>query len=73
MKRNFILKILNPILAILFLNQFLTGLLHDAIPKKAYEVLHEGGGVAFACAILLHVLLNWNWVKANFYRKAPKG
>ena len=73
MKRSSLLKILNPILALLFLNQILTGLLHDAIPKEAYEFLHEGGGICFAVAAVLHVILNWNWVKANFYRKNPKG
>ena len=72
MKRNFILKILNPIVAILFLNQILTGLLHAVIPKGAYEFFHEGGGIIFTVAVLLHVVLNWNWVKANFYMKAPK-
>ena len=71
--RNSILKILNPILAILFLNQILTGLLHDAIPKKAYEFFHAGGGIFFAVAAVLHVILNWNWFKANFFRKNPKG
>ena len=73
MKRNFILKILNPIVAILFLNQILTGLLHAVIPKGAYEFLHEGGGIFFAVAVILHVILNWNWVKANFYRRNTKG
>ena len=72
MKRNAILKILNPILAILFLNQILTGILHDAIPKEAYEFFHEGGGISFAVAAVLHVILNWNWVKANFCRRNPK-
>ena len=73
MKRNSVLKVLNPILAILFLNQILTGILHDVIPKNAYEFLHEGGGTFFAVAAVLHVILNWNWVKANFYKKKPKG
>ncbi len=73
MKRNSILKILNPILAVLFLNQILTGILHDAIPKEAYEFLHEGGGISLAVAAVLHVILNWNWVKANLYRRNSKG
>jgi len=73
MKRNSIFKILNPVVAILFLNQILTGILHDAIPKEAYEFFHEGGGILFAVAVVLHVILNWNWVKANFYRRNLKG
>lgn len=43
MNRNSFLKILNPLLAILFLNQILTGMLHDTIPQKAYAFFHEGG------------------------------
>ena len=71
MMRTFVLKIVNPILGVLLLNQVLTGLLHDMLPHNAYEVLHEGGGIVFAIAALLHVVLNWNWIKANFLRKPP--
>ena len=71
MKRNSILKILNPILAILFANQVLTGIFHDIIQKDAYEILHGGGGISFAVAALLHLILNWNWVKSNFLRNNP--
>lgn len=66
MKRNSLLKILNPILAILFFNQILTGILNDAISKEVYELLHGGGGILFAIVAVLHVILNWNWIKANF-------
>ncbi len=73
MKRNSILKVLNPVLVILLLNQILTGVFHDAIPKEAYEIFHEGGGISFSFAALLHLIFNWNWVKATFYSKNPKG
>ena len=69
MKRSTLLKVVNLVLAVLFLNQVLTGLFHSALPHEAYEVLHEGGGIAFAIAGLLHLILNWNWVKANFLPK----
>ena len=72
MKRNTALNILNPILGLLFLNQVITGLLADSIPPDTFEVLHVGGGIAFAVAAVLHVVLNWSWVKANFLKKAPK-
>lgn len=67
--KNSILKILNPVLAILLINQVLMGLLHDVMPRKVFEVMHEGGGGVFAVVAILHVLLNWNWVKLNFFRK----
>jgi len=71
MKKNSVLKIVNPILGVLLLNQVLTGLLHDVLPHKVFEVLHEGGGIVFAIVAVLHVILNWNWIKANFFRKPP--
>ena len=69
--RNSILKIINPMLGVLLINQVLMGLLHDMLPRKVFEVMHEGGGIVFAIVALLHVILNWNWIKANFFRKPP--
>jgi hypothetical protein len=63
-KRN-LLKIVNVLLAVLILNQATTALIHDLLPKDTFEFLHEGGGVAMFVAALVHVYLNWAWVKAN--------
>ena len=65
------LKILNPILALLFLNQAATGLLADELPREAFEILHEGGAYLLIATVVLHVVLNWNWVMATFFRKKP--
>jgi len=71
MNRNSVLKILNPILGLLVVNQIVTGLLADTIPREAFEILHEGGGIALAVVALVHVVLNWNWIQANYRRKLP--
>ena len=71
MKRNTVLKILNPILALLLLNQLLTGLFHKALSHETFEILHGGNGILVALAALLHVILNWNWVRANFFKRTP--
>ena len=63
-KRN-LLKIVNILLALLILNQATTALLHDLLSKDAFEFLHEGGGLTLFIAALVHVYLNWAWVKAN--------
>lgn len=68
----FILKIVNATLGVLLVNQVLMGMLHDIMPRKVFEVLHEGAGFVFALAAVLHVILNWGWVKANFLQK-PSG
>ena len=70
-KRNTILKILNPILGVLLVNQILTGLFSDSLSLKAFGILHQGGGMVFTIAAILHVILNWNWVKANILKRAP--
>ena len=71
MKRNDMLKIVNPILAVLLLNQVLTGLLNDVLPHGLYEVLHGGSGIILTVVATIHIILNWNWVKANFLKKHP--
>ena len=73
MNKTKALKILNPILGVLLLNQLLVGLLHDALPRKVFEVMHEGGGVLLALGVLLHLILNWNWVRTNFLKKSIRG
>lgn len=69
MKRNTMLKILNPILGILLVNQILTGFFHDIIPHEAFEILHERGGILFAIAVVFHVILNWGWIRTSFFKK----
>jgi len=44
MTKTSVLKVVNPVLGILLLNQAITALLHDRLPDEAYEALHEGAG-----------------------------
>ena len=69
MTRNTALKILNPILGLLALNQITTGLLRELLPPDVFLIIHKGGGITFAVAASLHVILNGNWIKANFFRR----
>ena len=72
MNRNVMLKILNPLLGLLMLNQILTGFLADELFRlspNAFGILHEGGGIVLTVGILLHVVLNWAWIKATYLKK----
>ena len=71
MKRNTALKILNPLLACLVLNQILTGLLRSFMPWDAFRLIHQAGGISIAVAATLHVILNWNWIRANYFTSKP--
>jgi hypothetical protein len=69
MKRNTALKILNLILLVLVVNQAVTALLHDKLPHEAFEFFHQGGGTVLIALIVVHIILNFNWVKANYFPK----
>jgi len=69
MKRNTALKILNPILVVLFINQTVTVLFRDELPLGAFKFFHMGGGRILIGLIIVHFILNFNWVKANYFRK----
>ena len=72
MNKRGLLKIVNVLLAILILNQATTGLLSGILPHSLFEFLHEGGGVTIFIVVLVHVYLNWAWVKANLLRGSNK-
>ncbi|MFA5251352.1 MAG: hypothetical protein WC454_02055 [Phycisphaerae bacterium] len=67
MRRNTVLKILNPILLLFFINQATTVLLRDHIPFKVFALFHKTGGAIFLCLIALHFILNFNWIKASYF------
>ena len=63
------LKIVNPLLGILLLNQALSGMLHDILPHDLFEVIHSGGWGMVILAFY-HVYLNWSWVASNLLSKS---
>jgi len=68
---NTVLKVINPILAVLVTSQILTGLFGGSLPHEAFEVLHQGGGITLAVLAVIHLTLNWNWVKATYFKRTP--
>ncbi len=66
MKRMTALKIINPILGLLVASQVVTGLCGSLIPPDWFSLLHKSGGVACAVVALIHVGLNWNWIKSAY-------
>jgi uncharacterized membrane protein required for colicin V production len=69
MKRNTALKILNPILLVLFVSQAVTGLFHAKISPQAFEFFHEDGGKILIALIAVHIILNFSWFRANYVPK----
>ena len=72
MNKNKANKVLVPILAILLVNQILSGMFGMSLSRTAFDVLHRGGALAFLVAAGLHVAVNRAWIKANYLKK-PAG
>ncbi len=64
MNNKILLKVVNIVLGILFINQALTGILYSFLPKALFEFLHMGGFLLILAAVL-HVYLNWAWVRSS--------
>lgn len=69
MNKTSALKLLNPVLAFLVLNQPISIYVYEATHYEAFEFLHVGGGALLVIAAALHLMLNWSWVKVNFLQK----
>jgi hypothetical protein len=61
-----VLKIINPLIGILFVIQAGTGIFHEAIPYDVFEKLHGISGYLLGAGVVSHVVLNWNWFKTIF-------
>jgi hypothetical protein len=69
MLKKKLLKYVNLVIAVLILNQFLSGIFHKAIPYRVFETLHKWSGILLFVGVGVHVVLNWGWVKSTFFKK----
>jgi len=69
MKRNNLLKILNPILLVFFVNQAITVIFRESFSREMFGIFHKSAGGILLCLIALHLILNFNWIKANYFSK----
>jgi protein-S-isoprenylcysteine O-methyltransferase Ste14 len=70
MNKNKANKALVPILAILVINQMLSGMFGMSLSPGAFNVLHRGGAMALLVAAVLHVILNWTWIRAIYLKRS---
>ena len=72
MDKSATLRIVNPLLGILLLNQPFSIILGALTGWEAFEALHTVGGISLLILAGIHVMLNWGWVRMNFLRSAGK-
>lgn len=69
MNKPKMLKIVNPIMTIVFLCLAGSGLAHDLIPYEIFHAVHGKLGFTFVLLAFTHIYLNWNWIKSQFLKK----
>lgn len=73
MNKAKLLKIVNPIIFLLFIIQVITSLIlffGFKIPDiKDVVEIHEYNGLILIVMIIIHVFLNWDWIKVTFLKK----
>lgn len=78
MKSITVLKILNPIMAFVFLTAALSVILYnyrliDAFwQSNTLYKLHIITGQLFIVLAIIHLILNWNWIKSQVLGIRPK-
>ena len=63
------LKFSVPIQGLLLLSQLATGLNYARIPWTVYQVVHFGGGVLLAVLVIVHVVINRDWLQKAYRRR----
>jgi hypothetical protein len=63
------LKRVNVALFLLLVLQAVTALLAGVMNRELFEVIHPIGGVLLVLAALLHLGLNWTWVRSAVLKK----
>lgn len=67
MSKAKVLKVINPLIGLLVLSQVVTGMNADKLGPK-FEPAHVLPGFLLAILVLVHLILNWSWVRANYFK-----
>lgn len=69
MNKPKLLKIINPLLLLVFICLASTGLLHNFLPYEFFHLVHSKLGYTFVLLSVIHIYLNWNWIKNLIFKK----
>jgi len=72
MNKQKALKVVNILLAVFALNQTVTALLSGVLSHSVFEIMHKPGGFALSILAIVHVYLNWGWVRTSLLGKPFK-
>ncbi|MDH4203871.1 MAG: hypothetical protein OEV87_13400 [Phycisphaerae bacterium] len=67
MPKNKTPKIVNTALLLLLINQVVTGMLGMKLSTTFFEWGHRRAAWLLITAAAVHLAMNWNWIKANYF------
>jgi len=67
-----LLKIINPIVLLLAVNQFATGFNPRLYGKSTFRLAHKQMAVVLLVALAAHLGLNNAWIRHTYFRKKQK-
>jgi cytochrome b len=65
MRKAQILRLTNPVMALLLIFQLYSGLEPAVIPFE----IHRAAGLLLAAVVALHLALNWTWIRSNYLKR----
>ncbi len=65
MNKQKLLKIINPLLFLLIILQAVNIILLKTDPPSFAYMIHEWNGYVIMALVVIHVYLNWSWIKTN--------
>ena len=69
MNRQKALKVINIFLPVLVIWQLVTAFFRIRIGYETFEKVHFTGGILLGVFALVHLILNWNWVKNAYFKR----
>lgn len=63
------LKVINPLIGVLFIVQVGTGVFNDVIPYELFSNAHGLAGYLLSAGVVVHFILNWSWFATAFKKR----
>ncbi len=68
LKKPMALKGINALLFICFILQISSGLFRSRLSLQVFEWAHERNGILLLILAVIHLILNWNWIKTSYFK-----
>lgn len=70
MNKRTLLLITNTVLLLAFLTQITTVILLKIFGSHAVLEIHENVGLVLILSAIMHVYLNWSWIRSNIFKQS---